>query len=168
LVSGELDKDPSLAGFWTELGRVIDGVFVLDEILPPYISVETGELKGLVSGTFITDESCEECYDVTLHKNALLNLGVTLENEKTVDISTDEGKALIEKYNIIDVPTILIYGETEEYRALNDIWSQYGDIASDGTLVFTGMEVMGNYYDLEEDEFVEIDLANPVAPNGPQ
>jgi thiol-disulfide isomerase/thioredoxin len=168
LVAGELDKDPNLQGFWDGLGRIVDDVFVLDEILPPYISVETGELKGLVSGTLITDESCAECYDVTLHKTALLNLGVNLETEKTIDVSSDEGKSLIKKYKITKVPTILIYGETEEYRTLNDIWNQYGMVADDGTLVFTGMEVMGSYYDLEADELVEIALPDPGAQAVPQ
>lgn len=165
LVAGELDKNTDLQGMWQALGEVVDGVFVFRQVIPPYVDVATGALKGLISVTYLTDQSCEKCYDVNLHKNALINLGVNPTTEKTVDISTDEGKALVKKYEINLVPTILLQGEVGEYQAINQIWSQYGAIKDDGTYVFTGMEAMGTYKDLAKKKVIEVDL-NAAANNG--
>ncbi|MEK7653335.1 MAG: hypothetical protein AAB358_02565 [Patescibacteria group bacterium] len=158
LVSGDLEKNDTLKQAWSALGEIVDKVFVLRQVIPPYIDVATGELKGKVSGIFLSDTACKECYDVALHNQALTNLGVTLTDSKTIDVSSDEGKALVAKYAITAVPTLILTGEISEYSNLVQIWPQVGKIADDGTYIFTKMDEMGTYYDLTKKKVVTVTI----------
>lgn len=161
LIAGELDKDPNLAQAWPNLGEVIDGVFIFRRIVPPFIEISSGELRGKFSVIYLDDASCDECYDVALHDNALLNLGMQTDDKRTVDIDSDEGKELIEKYSITAVPTIFLAGDLTVYEGLAQVWPIFGQIADDGVYYFTGMEAMGNYRDLESGQVIEVDLQQP-------
>lgn len=163
LVSGELDKDANMKQLWSALGEVVKGTFVFRQVIPPYIDVASGKLKGNIVLTYLTDNSCKECYNVHLHDTALKNLAITPGTTKTVDISSDEGKALVAKYSIKGVPTMLISGEVGEYKSLTSIWSQVGIVAGDGTYVFTKPELMGTYKDLAKNKVI----APPVATSTP-
>lgn len=161
LISGELDKNPQLAQAWTTLGEIIDNVFVFRKLIPPYIEVATGNLRGTFSLTYLTDQSCSNCYDVKLHDTALGNLGLVTKDTKTVDVSSDDGKTLIKKYAITEAPTILITGDLAEYTGLQQIWPQVGKISDDGTYIFTKMDEMGSYMNLKTGKLVEV---APPAP----
>ena len=156
LVTGDIDKDAQLKSFFTALGETINKTFVLRQVIPPFIDVASGQLKGEVAITYITDASCKECYDVKLHETSLTNFGVPLGNSKTVDISSDEGKALLKQYNITKVPTIVISGQPGEYKSLTSVWSTVGQVASDGSYIFTKLDEMGGpYYDLAKNKLVK-------------
>lgn len=163
LLAGELDKDEQLKSFLPVLGEVKDGVFVLRQVIPPYIDVKTGQTMGKVNVTFLTDKSCAACYDVMVHQNALTGLGLTWREEKTVDVSSAEGKELVKKYKITKVPTILMTGDLTEYQSLQQIWSLYGEVAEDGAYVFTGLDSIGTYKDLSKNKVVEVKAEQPAA-----
>lgn len=154
IISGDLDKDPALKPFWEALGEIDGKDFVFRQVIPPYIDVASGQLKGAVQVTYLTDNSCKECYDVTLHGNALRNLAIPTTDSKTIDVASDEGKALVKKNGIKSVPTVTISGETSEYQSLADLWEQVGTVASDGTYVFTQTQLMGTYKDLSTGKVV--------------
>ncbi|NCN07565.1 hypothetical protein GW933_02615 [Candidatus Falkowbacteria bacterium] len=156
LISGELDKNPQLAQAWSALGEVIDNVFVFRKLIPPYIEVSTGNLRGNFSLVYLTDEACSGCYDVKLHDTALGNLGLATTDAKSVDVSSDEGKDLIKQYNISSAPTILLSGDLSEYTGLQQIWPQVGSISDDGTYVFTKLDEMGSYMNLETGKIIEV------------
>jgi len=167
LISGELDKNPQLAQAWTALGEIIDQVFVFRKLIPPYIEVATGNLRGNFSLVYLTNEACDGCYDVKLHETALSNLGLVTQNFKSVDIDSEEGKGLVKQYEIVDVPTILLSGDLSEYTGLQQIWPQVGVVADDGTYIFTKMDEMGSYMNLKTGKLVEVapptvDEAAPV------
>ncbi|MDO8668762.1 MAG: hypothetical protein Q7K65_00530 [Candidatus Buchananbacteria bacterium] len=162
LISGELDKNAQLAQAWTALGEIIDNVFVFRKLIPPYMEVATGNVRGNFSLVYLTDQSCTGCYDVKLHDTALGNLGLATKDGKLVDVSSDEGKELVKKYSILSVPTILISGDLAEYAGLQQIWPQVGEITDDGTYIFTKMDEMGSYMDLKTGKLVEV--APPAAP----
>lgn len=156
LISGELDKNPQLAQAWTALGEVIDNVFVFRKLIPPYIEVSSGNVRGNFSLVYLTDESCTGCYDVKLHDTALGNLGLSTKDIKSVDVSSDEGKDLVSQYSIASVPTILLSGDLSEYTGLQQIWPQVGTITDDGTYVFTKLDEMGSYMDLKTNKLIEV------------
>jgi hypothetical protein len=158
LISGELDKNANLAAAWPSLGEVIDGVFVFREILPPYVDLATGQIKGKFSVTYLTDQSCAECYNYQDHEQVLKNFGMKASESKTVDVSTDEGKALVEKYAIEGAPTIILTGELSEYQYLNQVWPLVGKTADDGAYVFTKLEEMGSYKNIKTGKVVEVSV----------
>lgn len=122
---------------WLQMGTVEkDGVHVMRSVNPPYVEVATGKIKGLVALTVLNDSSCRECYDATRHVQILQNgYGVVLESQKTVDISSAEGKELVKKYSITGVPTIIYYG-AEPYESLKQPWLTVGSIEKDGAYIF--------------------------------
>lgn len=162
LVSGELEKDPVLEGAWPQIGEIIDGVFVFRQIIPPYIDVATGQIKGLTSVVYLSDQSCTQCYDIGLHASALQNLGIIPKQSQTVDVSSDEGGELIEKYDIAAVPTMIVRGELDEYQNFQQVWPLVGKVDDDGSYVFTKLDEMGTYYDLTEDKVVEVEMPGAV------
>lgn len=138
---------PDISKFFSPtLGNVINGKFVLTKTLAPYYDVASKQLKGKIKVTYLTDKSCAECYDIKKHEVALKNLGVDSAGSKTIDISSDEGKSLVSQYKITKVPTVLISGEVAAYAVLTEAWSQVGTIASDGTYIFTAVDLMGDSY----------------------
>lgn len=124
-----------------------DNYYIL-ESQAPYVETESGKIMGLVGLIIIDDVSCSECYDVTLHKQVLLRYGVFVANESTYDVSSEKGRELLSKYNITEVPTILLSPEADIYLTFKQIWGQVGTIESDGWFVFRAIEQMGVYKDL--------------------
>ena len=107
---------------------------------------------------------CDDCYDISLHDTALTNLGLSPKSAATFDVSSDQGKSLVQEYNITKVPTILMSGDLSEYQGLQQVWSLVGEVSDDGTYIFTGLEEMGTYKDLESGKVVEIEIPEDGAP----
>jgi|GEM_PF-722764 len=132
--------------FSPALGNTVDNRFVLTQILAPYYDLTANKIKGLIQITYLTDKTCTTCYDVKNHETALKNLGVDIKNSRTVDVSSVEGKALVDKYKITKVPTMIIAGEVGEYKLLTQAWGQVGTITTDGAYIFTAVDLMGDFY----------------------
>ncbi len=109
--------------------------------VPPYKDLKTGTLKGIVDITYITDKTCTDCYDVKKLKASFTNyFGIFIKNEKSVDISSEEGKALIQKYKITKVPTAILSKEVSDYTSLKKVMEGIGTYDSDGSFVYTNLD----------------------------
>lgn len=130
---------------WNSLGTwEEDGSMVLRSIPPPYLDPATGTTSGLITLTYLTDSSCADCYNVSIHKEVLAQLGVVFGKEERIDASSLQGKELITRYSIKAIPTILLPKESEKYPLLDQVWAQVGTIEEDGTHVFRVLEALGN------------------------
>jgi thiol-disulfide isomerase/thioredoxin len=118
------------------------GGYYVAESGAPYVETDTHNVRGLVSLVMVTDDSCGECYDVTVHKQILRSYGVFISEEKTADINSSEGKELVEKYGLTKVPTVVLNGDVAVYSALADIWQQVGTVEEDGAYVFRELDVL--------------------------
>jgi len=155
VVAGEIDKFAELSNLWKAWGITDNSTFVLTSVIPPFVNLKTGEVDGRVSVVYLDDTSCDECYDVKTNKEILEKYyAVKLIDEKSVDISSAEGKDLIQKYEITKIPTFLLDGEAATYPGLASVWPNVGTVESDGWYLFTGVEQLGVYYDLETKEVV--------------
>ncbi len=147
-----LDKEagvyPAIAENWNQVGtKEEDGSFIIRQIIPPYYSVDDGRIKGRVTMTTITDKTCASCYEpVSFHKPVLKSMGVFIEKEDALDASTGEGKALIDKYKIEKLPTMILRGDTSEYPLLTQAWRDVGTIEADGAYVFRKSEIAQKPY----------------------
>lgn len=150
--------------FNSSLGTIVDNKFALGKILAPYYDLAEKKLKGVVKVTYLTDKTCTECYDIAKHETALKNLGISAKG-KRVDVSSDEGKELIAKYNITKVPTVLISGEVNEYQVFVQAWADVGIVTDDGTYIFTNVNLMGDSYkDLKTGQVVKAVVPKSTAP----
>ena len=165
-----LSEDAGVYGIiqnaWLQIGtKENDGSYVLRTVYPPYINLTTGELKGLVKITYLTDRSCAECYNVSLHKQILespQSFGIALDSEETYDISDAKGKELMAKYNITSVPTVILSNGVNVYptkQAMKQFFT--GEI--DGSYVFRSPEVLGAYKDTSTGNIVRPQQQNTVS-----
>ncbi len=122
---------------WSNIGDIAtDGTFVLRQNSAPYRDLQKDEIAGRVSVIYLSDDSCTECYNATVHTPILLRFGLKLAEEKNVSVQSAEGKQLVSKYNVTAVPTILVSPEASVYPAFLQVWEQVGSTERDGWLVF--------------------------------
>lgn len=155
VLKGEFNKLSKLTEFFSKTGDVKDGVFVFRQTGAPYTAVDTGKVKGRIVLSLLTDVTCTECYDVTQHETILKESFGINTTANILDTKSAPGQAMIRKYGIKLVPTIVIAGETDEYPGLKSVWSQVGIVAKDGTYIFTtGVPLMGTYKDLTTNKVI--------------
>lgn len=161
LTGDEIDKLP-VQGF-----RKVGNTLIMEEVPPPYIDLEDKEVKGLTKLTYLVDKTCLQCYDVKQHKEVLeYAFGIYIANEATADISSSEGKELVSKYKITQIPTILLSEEANEYPLVKELWDKIGTKETDGILVFRNFEMTKDivYKDLTTNELINTSQT-PVLDN---
>lgn len=143
---------------WPQIGsKESDGSYVLRVVNPPFINLTTGRLRGIVDMTYITDKSCAECYNVSMHKEVIANpqsFGVSLDREETFDAGDAKGKELIAKYNITQVPAVILSDEIGVYPSTQAL-KQFFSVEKDGSYVFRKPQVLGAYRDLASNQIVK-------------
>jgi hypothetical protein len=164
MMSEDASWYPQITQAWTTVGTVEAGTFVMREATPPYIDLTTGKMRGIVSATYLADKSCANCYDPVMHKQILNGAGMTFQDETKVDVSSDAGKAMVKKYNITLVPTVVVTGDTAAYTQLLGIWGQVGTVEKDGALVFREPSVLSvTYKDLATGKITVANATQPAA-----
>ena len=143
---------------WPQIGsKENDGSYVLRQVSPPFINLTTGKLRGMVDIMYLTDKSCSECYNVSLHRNIIVNplsFAIRLDKEETFDASEAKGKELIAKYNITQVPTVILSSEVKVYPS-NPVLKQFFSVEKDGSYVFRRLSSVGAYKDLQTNQIVK-------------
>jgi hypothetical protein len=127
-----------------------EGAQVFDATPPPYYDVASEKIKGLVEVIKLTDDDCEKCFDLDKLTVNLKQFGIKFASEKTIDISSEEGKKLISDYSITKVPTIIFSSDANEYAQIQEIWETVGSTESDGKMILR--TVNPPYKDLETDD----------------
>jgi hypothetical protein len=154
---------PTLVQNWESTGNIVtipNGKYagtwyVLPTLNPPYLNLSSNKVQGKVTATYLTMVSCKTCFDVHTLKNDLENFRLTPFTERSIDAQSTEGKALITKYHIDAVPTLLLDKEADVYPGLQPGWSVVGTIESDGTYVLRDLKRLNvTFYDLGKQELV--------------
>ena len=158
VITGEVSK-ASLAQLWSSLGGAQHHDVVVIQGVPPYYELSTRRVVGLVDVVYLSDSSCPECYDVYEHQAILLGFGIQPDNSLQRDAASDEGKALIKKYGITKLPTILLSPAASVYPGLVQVWPQVGTKEADGWHVFRSVELMGTYKNLSSGKIVNASLS---------
>ncbi len=157
LVTGAIEQYSYLQELIGTLATVKGETLVLnDGVQPPYLEIVTGEKRGAFEVIYLTDASCEDCYDVNLHRPVFERLIMTPDKETELDITDEEAVTLIEEYAITAIPTIVLRGDLDVYKPFNDIWETAGTIEEDGTYILRqGVLSMGTYKSLPTGEIIE-------------
>ena len=164
LLSDDLDAYPDIAQSIAQAGSKAESYYLV-ESQAPYVEAESGKLRGLAKLTLLNDSSCKECYNVNIHKSIIARFGIAVDEEKEIDTKSAEGKQLIGKYGIKNVPTIVLTGDLNIYENFNNVWKQVGTVESDGAYVFREMTAMGKgiiYKDIDAGEIKGLEPATPT------
>lgn len=164
LVRGEFEKENVRDVFASMNGeKNEDGTLILQITQPVYVDLTTNKVVGLVEVTYLTDARCIDCYDPTLHEAILeKNFGVRFQGERSVDVTSAEGRALQSQYAITQIPTVLLSSSASAYDRLTAAWQQVGSVEEDGTYLFRKNEALGPvvYKDLETGETIRPESDN--------
>jgi thiol-disulfide isomerase/thioredoxin len=150
IISKDILDYTSIAQVWAQLNATEkQGFYALHTTVPPYRDLATDKIKGLVSVIYLNDSTCTTCYNVQVNKLILeRNFGVVIENETTIDVSSDSGKALLKQYNVTMVPIMLASPDAGVYATFVQVWPQVGSVEKDGWFVMRKPEVLGSYKNL--------------------
>lgn len=90
--------------------------------------------------TILTAPACAECFNVQdLLSPLKSNAQVKVNSEKTIEYTADEGVALVQKYGITRVPTVIIQGNVDKVFDPASFIGNLGKKADDGALVVTNV-----------------------------
>lgn len=155
IISKDITEYDSLQQIWPQLNVVEkNGFYVLHALQPPFRDLSQNKIVGLVDLIMLEDNSCLECYDVSVNKQILARFGITPNTEETYDISSSKGQELISKYSIEKVPTILLSSEAEAYDSFVRAWQQVGSVEDDGWFIMRNPEVLGVVKNLTTGELI--------------
>ena len=136
--------------------KIVDNCAVLEPVVPPYIEVSTGDVRGIIDITYLVDKNCEECYDPQMLKSLFeQNFFMLFGKETEIDISSKQGKALLLKHSISKIPTLIFSSEASLHPLMFQIWPQIGKESS-GEYILTELQQMPGitYKDLVTDELI--------------
>lgn len=157
IVSGNVYSYSFMSDLLDNIGEMRKNSFVVTRLQPPYIDIETEEVRGLFDVIYLDDTSCEDCYDVKLNDDVFERLGLFHpENQTEIDITDKQGQLLIEVYGIEAIPTVILKGDLDAYDSLLDIWSQVGTVEDDGVYILRkGVASMGVYKQLPDGNIIQ-------------
>jgi hypothetical protein len=157
ILDGEIKKNAQIAELLLSMGEERGESIVITGITPPYQIIDTKEIVGEFTLTYLTDEDCTECYDVDRHKNLLASFGMLPFEEGRIDKKDFRGRNLIWRYGITKTPTILLRGDLEPYTEFQEIWERVGRVdKNDNTYIFDAVDLLGTYRDLSQNKIVEV------------
>ncbi len=116
-----------------------DGSVIIRKIPPPYLDLDAKKVKGIVTVTLLVDDSCNECYDVA-QVSKLVSADMKIK-EKTIKVSSIDGKKLLKDYNITKVPTFIFSSDASVYDKMQ-AWDKLGTVQKDGSYLFTNLDLL--------------------------
>ncbi|MEK9183306.1 MAG: thioredoxin family protein [Patescibacteria group bacterium] len=102
-----------------------------------------------IEAIIIKEPSCADCVDVNNFLEQLKKNNVNVKIAKTVEKMSEEGNALIKKYNIEKIPTVILTGEIEKGEFLQKALPAAGEI-KDG--VFILKNIGGPFFSIAANE----------------
>ncbi len=91
---------------------------------------------------------CTQCYSMKKELEQITKQNVKIQDQKTIDFQSIEGKSLVEKYGIKKLPTFIIRGETVKNNQLENFWKKTGGEVTDENEVIL-QSTAAPYFDIE-------------------
>lgn len=109
---------------------------VMREVYPPYYDLETGEFRGFVEIRVLVNKSCTVCYDANAAADEIISAFKLIATKEEIDVGSEEGRELIERYGITDDSGYIMNSDALEYPGFEEFWVSEGNtIEEDGWLV---------------------------------
>lgn len=125
---------------------------ILNNVKAPYLDIASKEIKGKVKIMEIIDSSCKECISLSSVPLSLGKSGVLISNWEKVEYNSPKGKALISKFGIKEIPTLLISTDINYYENIKKGLDQLGLSEKQGYYILHA--VNPPYRDLSENKIV--------------
>ena len=160
LLQGKTNESATLTQNWPQLGTIeTDGTMVLRNIPPIYLETGTGKLRGETNATFVSVPDKNGVFDAEEVYTQILQsaFGVNPVQQETISYASPEGKALLSKYNLEQIPAVVLSGDLNAYNGFPQAWLQGGTVEADGNYIFRNLGAIQGikYFDLNKNEVVE-------------
>jgi len=160
LLQGKTNESATLTQNWPQLGTIeTDGTMVLRNIPPIYLETGTGKLRGETNATFVSVPDKNGVFDAEEVYTQILQsaFGVNPVQQETISYASPEGKALLSKYNLEQIPAVILSGDLNAYNGFPQAWLQGGTVEADGNYIFRNLGAIQGikYFDLNKNEVVE-------------
>lgn len=127
---------------------------------PPFLVLESGNVRGVVSLVIISDANCTTCFNPGLaYRQFFETYDITVGKTAFYTMDSNEGRALINQYQLRHLPALITNEELVVYTKLASEWQQaWGTVEADGNFVFravprlTAMALDANYTYTKLDE----------------
>lgn len=123
----------------------VNDALVFNNIKPPYYDIKQNKIIGLVKVTLLKADNCEKCTDISFIKTQLEKVGVKITEYN--ELSQNEAKELISKYNIENLPNLIVSNDLSVYE-ISKAWSTLGEVTDDGSFIITKLQPP--YYSLKD------------------
>ena len=131
IITGEINKSRSFQSSFSSYGEQIKDAVVLTKQVPPYFSISEKKVVGLVTLTLIKDSACNVCSSLDPLIKSLKDGGLVISKENTFDITSEEGKEVIEAYSLSRAPSLILSREASYYPGFEDTWKNIGGYEKD-------------------------------------
>ena len=160
MLRGKTKESATLTQNWPQLGTIeTDGTMVLRDIPPIYLETGTGKLRGETKATFVSVPDKNGVFDAEEVYTQILQsaFGVNPVQQETISYASPEGKALLSKYNLEQIPAVVLSGDLNAYNGFPQAWLQGGTVEADGNYIFRNLGAIQGikYFDLNKNEVVE-------------
>ncbi len=166
VISQDIEAYPQVVQQLLQSGVTLkNGAYVMLTPGAPYHDIKTDAVVGRVTLVMLKDETCTTCYDVAINRQILERFGMSVTAQETYDIKTTSAKALIEKYKVTKVPTIIVSPDAQHYPSFVGVWKSVGTVESDGWYIMRKPDVLGTYTDLSTGKIISPqEKTQPTAP----
>ncbi len=154
---------PSITKNWENSGSIVDSKrapyvgkwYVFPVIHAPFYDTESELVRGRVGVTYLMMSPCKDCLTVPVLREQISNIGLTPYHEEIIDVRSERGKILVQKYNITAVPTVILDDQAALHSQLFPGWYVTGTVEKDGVLVLRKLDRMQvPYYDLKYNQLM--------------
>lgn len=111
---------------------------------PPFLVLESGNVRGIVNVIMISDENCITCFNPSVaFRQFFQTYDVVVGQTNYFGYDSNEGKDLIDQYNLRHLPALIANQEVLFYPKLSSEWqTEWGTIEGDGNFVFRAVPRM--------------------------
>ena len=155
IIRGETNKTDQLQRYWDHVGeqRGTNYETVLyTNIVPPYYEMFEERIVGRVSITSLVDSSCGKCVSLAGIVSAFKQAGAKIVEEKTVEYKSEEGRQLVSKFGVREIPALIISKDILDYDSIKQIWNQLNTTEKEG--FFALHSAIPPYIDVSTDKVV--------------
>jgi len=142
IVSGDIG-DKRVLRIWKSLNGQKDSGNIVIQNLTPFYDLTQQKTRGIVEAIVLEDKACGQCFKGDKYLQAIKRMGMVVGNSAIYDVNTLKGRALVRKYAVIKVPTLILSPDAADYRWFINSWKSVGTKEKNGWFVFRETQKMG-------------------------
>ncbi len=146
VISGDIENKKIVSAWKALLGRKTEDRIIIENLLP-YYDLKEGKVRGVIDIVILKDKTCKKCFSEDIFTDILKKIGVVIDDKNVYDISSVKGRALVRKYAINKVPTLILPPNVGDYPEFTTSWKkEIGTVEENGMYVLREVQKLSPEY----------------------